>query len=176
MYTDELCFLLQKGCRQGYQWLPQSPIYKREKNQWLATDSPLDLCQFVLRRTLSEEAYSHTGVRDFLAGLEVSIEQLNLSIAKMKEGLSFIPQTAYDWYVKGEMIASLRDRPFHPTSKAKIGFTRQDYQEYMAEFGQKTSLNWVAIANHSVVKGCLMIKLRHWMYSMIFKKYRLSEN
>jgi siderophore synthetase component len=108
----------------------------------------------VLSHTLSEEAYAHPGVVDFLNGLKVSIQQLNLSMELMKDYQPVTPKSSYNWYVKGEMIASLRDRPFHPLSKAKIGFTLQDYKNYMAEFGKPTTLCWVAICNDSIVKGC----------------------
>lgn len=117
--------------------------------------SPLELSQFVLHHKLSKEAYAHPGVADFLDGLKVSIQQLNLSLEMTADHQSIMPQSPYDWYVKGEMISSLRDRPFHPLSKAKIGFTPQDYQKYMAEFGKRTTLCWIAICNDSIVKGCL---------------------
>jgi siderophore synthetase component len=153
IYIDELCFLIEKGYRQGYQWVSDSSIYKKENNGWVEISSPIEISQFVLRNILSKEAYSHPGVADFLDGLKVSIQQLNLSLELMSDHQSFTPKSPYDWYVKGEMIASFRDRPFHPMSKAKIGFTPQDYQNYMAEFGKQTTLCWVAICNDSIVKG-----------------------
>lgn len=154
IYMDELCFLIEKGTRQGYQWVAGSSIYKKEDDGWAEISSPEELSQLVLRHTLTEEAYAHPGVADFLYGLKISIQQLHLSMEMMKDYQPVTPKSAYDWYVKGEMIASLRDRPFHPLSKAKIGFTLQDYQNYMAEFGKPTTLCWVAICNDSIVKGC----------------------
>ncbi|WP_017728875.1 IucA/IucC family protein [Halalkalibacterium ligniniphilum] len=153
IYIDKLCFLLEKGYRQGYQWVSGSSIYKKENHDWVEISSPLELSQFVLRNTLSKEAYAHPGVEDFLDGLSVSIQQLNLSLELMEDYQSIRPNSSYDWFVKGEMISSLRDRPFHPLSKAKIGFTPEDYQKYMAEFKKKTTLCWVAICNDSIVKG-----------------------
>ncbi|MGG3448356.1 IucA/IucC family protein [Domibacillus aminovorans] len=154
IYMDALCFLVKKSYRQGYQWVSGSSIYKKEDRSWVEISSPVELSQFILHHTLSKEAYEHPGVADFLEGLNVSIQQLNLSIKQMEENSFSAPKSPYDWFVKGEMIASLRDRPFHPLSKAKIGFTSQDYQNYMAEFGKQTTLCWVAICNDSIVKGC----------------------
>lgn len=154
IYIDELCFLIEKGYRQGYQWVTDSSIYKKEGHNWVKISSPLELSQFVLHHTLSKDAYEHPGVADFLNGLKVSIQQLNLSLERMEDYQSITPKSPYDWFVKGERIASLRDRPFHPLSKAKIGFSPQDYQNYMAEFGDSTTLYWVAICNDSIVKGC----------------------
>ncbi|PLR80939.1 IucA/IucC family protein, partial [Bacillus sp. V33-4] len=154
VYIDKLCFLMEKSYRQGYQWVSGSSIYKKENHDWVAISSPIELSKLVLEHSLSKEAYAHSGVGDFLEGLKVSIEQLNLSLKRMDDYETIKPTSAYDWFVKGEMIASLRDRPFHPLSKAKIGFTPIDYQKYMAEFGRQTTLCWVAICNDSVVKGC----------------------
>ncbi|WP_083566581.1 IucA/IucC family protein [Domibacillus mangrovi] len=154
VYIGEICFLIKNSYRQGWQWVTGSPIYIKEKGDWLEISSPLKLSQLVLRYALSEEAYLHPGVTYFLHGLKVSIQQLHLSMKQMEDNQLITPNSPYDWFVKGEMIASLRDRPFHPLSKAKIGFTPENYQAYMAEFGQPTTLYWVAISNESIVKGC----------------------
>ncbi|MGE8080816.1 IucA/IucC family protein [Peribacillus loiseleuriae] len=154
IYIDELCFLIEKSFRQGYQWVSDSSIYKKRKNDWVEISSPIELAQFVLDHSLSKEAYLHPGVTEFLYSLKVSIQQLSISLEKMADYQTITPKSSYEWYVKGEMIASLRDRPFHPVSKAKIGFTSQDYLSYMAEFGKTTTLCWVAICNHSIIKGC----------------------
>ncbi|XEC94529.1 IucA/IucC family protein [Paenibacillus tarimensis] len=152
---EQLCFLLEKCYKQGYQWVSGSPIYYRENQVWVEFDSPVDVAQIVLRRTLSDEAYAQPGVAEFLDGLRVSVQQLELSLERVADLIEDTPKSTYDWYVKGERIASLRDRPFHPMSKAKIGFTPQDYQEYMAEFGRTATMHWVAIHKDSVIQGCL---------------------
>jgi siderophore synthetase component len=152
--VGDICCLLEESYRQGYQWVSDSPIYKKTNEEWVEVRSPRELCQVVLRGALSEEAYAHPGVAEFLEGLDIAIEQLSLSLERVTTTLAFTPKSAYEWHVKGEMIASLRDRPFHPLSKAKIGFAADDYEQYMAEFGVKTSLHWVAIRNDSVMRGC----------------------
>ncbi|NYF26102.1 IucA/IucC family protein [Sporosarcina sp. JAI121] len=154
IYVDEFCFLIEEGHRQGYQWVADSSIYRKENEDWVEISSPMMLCQFVLRHTLSKEAYAHPGVADFLEGVTISIQQLHYSLELIENHESITPKTPYDWYVKGEMIASLRDRPFHPISKAKIGFNQQDYQNYMAEFGKPVTLFWSAIRNDSIMRGC----------------------
>lgn len=154
IYVGEICFLIEASYRQGHQWVSNSSIYRKVEDNWVEVRSPIELSQVVLRDALSDEAYAHPGVVDFLEGLDVAIQQMELSLERAPAHLTLTPKTAYDWYVKGERIASLRDRPFHPMSKAKIGFTPQDYENYMAEFGMKTALHWVAIRNDSVMKGC----------------------
>ena len=148
-----LCFLIEKSFKQGEQWLKNSPIYRQEAGCWQLIASIEELAQSVLNGALSDEDYEHPAVADFLQSLTVAVEQVTLSIEQMNDYKSLPPQTPYEWHVKGEMIASFRDRPFHPLAKAKIGFTAQDYQQYMAEFGQSINLHWVAIRHDVIVKG-----------------------
>ncbi|OES44773.1 IucA/IucC family protein [Domibacillus iocasae] len=151
IYTEEICFLVEDSIRQKHQWVQDSPVFVRNEGTWEQVDSPVELGRQVFRHTLSEEAYAHPGVGEFLKGLELSIQQLGLSLNAVSEQQ---PASSYEWYVKGEQIASLRDRPFHPLAKAKIGFSQTDYEKYMAEFQNETILYWAAISNASITKGC----------------------
>ncbi|MDP4097190.1 IucA/IucC family siderophore biosynthesis protein [Paenibacillus sp. P96] len=153
VYAGEIYFLIQESCKQGYQWVLDSPIYQNIGDEWLEIQASSELAQIVLRSTLSEEAYAHPGVQEFLEGLKVSVEQLDLSLQRLADQPASVPETPYDWYVTGERIASLRDRPFHPLSKAKVGLSSQDYQQFMAEFAQPIILRWVAVSNHALIKG-----------------------
>ena len=132
VYIGEICFLIETCYKQGFQWVAGSPIYKKSNPDWVEVASPAELGEVVLRCTLSDEAYAHPGVADFLEGLKVSVQQLSMTLEETGSRFARKPESAYDWFVKGEMIASLRDRPFHPSSKAKIGFAPQDYRTYMA--------------------------------------------
>lgn len=154
VYIGGICFLIEKCYKQGYQWVKGSPIYKKDNPGWVEVASPVELGEVVLRGTLSGEAFAHPGVADFLEGLRVSVQQMSLTLEETGNRFARMPESAYEWFVKGERIASLRDRPFHPSSKAKIGFAPQDYRAYMAEFGNRTALHWAAIRNDSVMKGC----------------------
>ncbi|MFM9281147.1 IucA/IucC family protein [Paenibacillus jiagnxiensis] len=154
VYTGEICFLIEESCRQGVQWVPDSPIYHYKNQEWVELNSPSELAQIVLYSSLSPEAYAHPGVLEFLDGLKMTVQQLNLSLQRLADQLVSVPETPYDWYVTGERIASLRDRPFHPLAKAKTGLSAQDYQQYMAEFAKPIGLRWVAINNDSITKGC----------------------
>ncbi|MFB5674049.1 IucA/IucC family protein [Paenibacillus terreus] len=154
VYTGEICFLLEESCRQGVQWVPDSPIYHDKNQEWVELNTPSELAQIVLHSSLSPEAYAHPGVQEFLDGLKVAVQQLNLSLERLADQFASVPETSYDWYVTGERIASLRDRPFHPLAKAKAGLSAEDYQQYMAEFSNPIGLRWVAINNDSIVKGC----------------------
>ncbi|MGX9706513.1 IucA/IucC family protein [Laceyella tengchongensis] len=54
---------------------------------------------------------------------------------------------------ESERYASLRDRPFHPTSRVKNGWDKDDYSLYGSEFGQVFGLDWVAVRNDRVRRG-----------------------
>lgn len=57
--------------------------------------------------------------------------------------------------IEAEQFASFRDRPFHPTAKAKVGWNEQDYRLYSPEFGDYFSLNWIAIRRDHVLSSNL---------------------
>ncbi|OXM15590.1 IucA/IucC family protein [Paenibacillus herberti] len=152
-YDGEIRFLIEPSLRQQYQWVSSAPIYINGDRGWQEVYSPRELCQVVLRSMLSDEAYAAQGVNDFLDGLDVAVRQLQLSMEQSAVPLRFKPSNGHEWMLKGEMIASLRDRPFHPLAKAKIGLADEDYASYMSEFGQPTAMRWVAIKNECIVRG-----------------------
>ncbi|MGZ7441367.1 IucA/IucC family protein [Paenibacillus sp. TH7-28] len=157
VYVGEIVFLAEPGIRLGVQWVQDSPIYKKQADEsWLGLDSASELAEAVLRSVLSAEAYARPGVADFLDAVETAVQQLALGLSpeRMEPLLAFAPATAYEWFIKGERIAALRDRPFHPTAKAKIGFTGPDSLRYSAEFGEPIRLRWVAVHRNSVERGC----------------------
>lgn len=157
VYAGEIVFLVESGIRLGIQWVQNTPIYKKNADgSWAGLGTAPELAEAVLRSALSAEAYAQPGVADFLAAVETAVRQLALSLSpeRMEQLLAFTPATAYEWFIKGERIAALRDRPFHPTAKAKIGFTGPDSLRYSAEFGQPIRLRWVAVHRDSVERGC----------------------
>jgi diaminopimelate decarboxylase/siderophore synthetase component len=44
-----------------------------------------------------------------------------------------------------EQIAALRDRPFHPTARAKTGWSPRDHRRFAPELGNPFGLDWVAL-------------------------------
>ncbi|MEK5330834.1 IucA/IucC family protein [Lysinibacillus sp. FSL W8-0992] len=153
VYIGDFCFLVEKSIKQGEQWVDNSPIYRRVAGHWHLIVSIEELALAVLQVASSGKSYEHAAVADLLKGLTLAVEQLTFSIEQIEHYESTPPTTPYEWFVKGEMIASFRDRPFHPLAKAKIGFTEQDYKLYMAEFGRSISLRWVAIRHDVLVNG-----------------------
>lgn len=56
-------------------------------------------------------------------------------------------------FLEGERRAALRDRPFHPTAKAKIGWNEADCHQYGPESGRDFGLDWVAVARDRLCSG-----------------------
>ncbi|WP_146172091.1 IucA/IucC family protein [Melghirimyces profundicolus] len=52
-----------------------------------------------------------------------------------------------------ERLASMRDRPFHPTARAKVGWEEEEYRNYSPEFGNSFGIDWVAVQRNFVRIG-----------------------
>lgn len=87
----------------------------------------------------------------FCSDLEIAVEHEALS----SEGRSrFAGEPARpDSLTWAERLASLRDRPFHPTARAKTGWNREDYRRYSPEFGRTFGLDWVAVRRENLRAG-----------------------
>ncbi|WP_293200214.1 IucA/IucC family protein [Paenibacillus sp.] len=156
LHTEGVLCLVENGVRQGIQWVQGSPIYQQHSDgSWTVLDTPAEVARVVLQQALSAEAYAQPGVTDFLASLELAVEHYTLGWDQIQALSAYHPRSSYEWFVKSERIAALRDRPFHPTSKAKVGFSAEDVKDYAAEFGQTIRLRWVAIQRNAVQQGCL---------------------
>ncbi len=89
------------------------------------------------------------GAALFLEWLREAVQQTAWSMVHNVQMEGLLAKTPADFFQTLEQCSSLRDRPFHPVAKAKKGFTKQDYQQYMAEFGFDVQLHWVAVDKHA---------------------------
>lgn len=155
LHTQGVLCLVETGVRQGAEWVQGSPIYEEKADgSWVLLDSPAEVGRAVLQRALSDDAYAQPGVAEFLTSLDIAVEQFALGWEQVQYLSANVPASAYEWFIKGERVAALRDRPFHPSSKAKVGFNAEDVTRYAAEFGKAISLRWVAIRLDAVQQGC----------------------
>ncbi|MCP1182350.1 IucA/IucC family protein [Paenibacillus sp. 1781tsa1] len=155
LHTQGVLCLVETGVRQGTQWVQGSPIYEEKADgSWVLLDSAAEVGRAVLQRALSDEEYRQPGVAEFLASLDIAVEQYALGWEQVQYLSANVPVSAYEWFIKGERVAALRDRPFHPSSKAKVGFNGEDVTQYAAEFGKAIPLRWVAIRLDAVQQGC----------------------
>lgn len=155
LHTQGVLCLIETGVRQAIQWVQGSAIYEEKPDgSWVLLDSAAEVGRAVLQRALSDGAYAQPGVAEFLASLDIAVEQYALGWEQVQYLSACVPVSAYEWFIKGERVAALRDRPFHPSSKAKVGFNAEDVTQYAAEFGKAIALCWVAIRLDAVQHGC----------------------
>lgn len=104
----------------------------------------------------SEEGFLGTnkeGAALFLEWLREAVQQTAWSMAHDVDMQRLLAKKPADFFQTLEQYSSLRDRPFHPVAKAKKGFAKEDYQQYMAEFGRDVQLHWVAVNQNDLDCG-----------------------
>lgn len=157
--SDKLLFLAIDGIRLGREWVANSPVYVRNTASTESDCQPLHeaslITEHILSFTLTTEEFAQPGVADFITGIRTAVQQLSLSLHpdSLQALIDRQPQSAYEWYVYAEQVAALRDRPFHPSSKAKTGFSEQDCLDYAAEFGTSIPLRWLAVRHTHIQQG-----------------------
>ncbi|MFC4766598.1 IucA/IucC family protein [Effusibacillus consociatus] len=132
----------------------------------LATNSPEgpvqeDLGPIELIRVLAEGASEEQraallpNLSDFLTELGDAIEHTALSLEAAHafiEEMDSLAESSSS-LLPMERLSSLRDRPFHPTSRAKRGWNSNEYRQFSPEFGREFGLDWVAVRRDHIVKG-----------------------
>ncbi len=115
--------------------------------------TPVQLMKIVNDQCLTATYREQPGVKRFVQLLEETIKQTTWSLDHSLSEESWFDRSASDFFQQMERYASLRDRPFHPVSKAKVGLDKQDYRQYSAEFAQPILLSWIAIKRNLVMEG-----------------------
>ncbi|WP_149094085.1 IucA/IucC family protein [Paenibacillus terrae] len=153
-----LVFPVQAAVVQPYRYLQSSGVY--EIRRWSEAGGfgaellhPVTLMQRVIEGCLDEEYRQQEGVGRFVQLLEQTIEQTTWSLDSGLTDENILEKSPSEAFQQLERYSSLRDRPFHPASKAKTGLNEEDYRQYIAEFGQDITLSWVALRKDAVMTG-----------------------
>ncbi|HDR8072277.1 TPA: hypothetical protein QCY71_005348 [Bacillus cereus] len=115
---------------------------------------PIELMEHVADALSNEQRLS------LLPNLSEFLRELTDTI----EHTSFSQEAAYEFHTKGspftlssllqvERLSSLRDRPFHPISRAKRGLDADAYRNFSPEFGKKFGLDWIAVRRDCISQG-----------------------
>lgn len=92
-----------------------------------------------------ERQASMPNLQDFQQELRDSIRHTALSM-QASTSLEQSEQKSDDAaLLQAERFSAMRDRPFHPTSRAKRGWSDEDYRTYSAEYGRAFGLDWLAV-------------------------------
>jgi staphyloferrin B synthase len=115
---------------------------------------PVGLMRILADSVLDEDrAVLMPNLDGFLTELENAVEHTALSMEAAQsfdsERDGFPPSP----FLRMERLSSLRDRPFHPTSRAKKGWDRNAYRTYSPEFGHSFGLDWVALRRDYLIQG-----------------------
>ncbi|MDF2680841.1 MAG: AcsA protein [Brevibacillus sp.] len=120
------------------------PVLLLSKHEGVELD-PITFMQAFAEALSSDERESAMpNLQDFQNELRDSIQHTALSLEAMTEHLEnrSVLETSL---VHVERFSALRDRPFHPTSRAKRGWSDADYQRYSPEYGGTFGLDWVGV-------------------------------
>ncbi|MEQ5820514.1 IucA/IucC family protein [Halomonas sp. SCS19] len=144
-----LVMLLEPGIAQDWQKVPGTPVLAHDGG----TPSPLDPVALMRRVFGGDEQALTPGQRVFLDALEDSLWQATASMAHGVDTRHLASLGTLEHFTILEQWASLLDRPYHPTAKAKQGLSAAEYRAYMAEFANPVELYWVAVARHRLTHG-----------------------
>ncbi|MCM5704503.1 IucA/IucC family protein [Larsenimonas salina] len=154
---QRLAMVVRPGRAQRLERVPNSPVQLFDDNA--VNDSCLTMTSpETLMRHLAHAAHPDTpepskGEQVFIEALATSDWQLARSRAHRIDTRSLLKRSPLAFFTAMEQWASLSDRPYHPTAKAKEGLDEAEYMAYMAEFDQTIELRWVAVAKHTLATG-----------------------
>ncbi|SBR46918.1 IucA/IucC family protein [Halomonas sp. HL-93] len=146
--------LLQPGITQAWERVPQTPVMLL--NHATRQGQPLDPVEVTRRLfcAITDGDQSLTqGQLVFLQALSDSLWQAESSVDHHVETHGLHQLTTPRHFAVMEQWASLLDRPYHPTAKAKQGLSEAEYRAYMAEFNNPIQLRWVAIKTNRIITG-----------------------
>ncbi|GAB7195382.1 IucA/IucC family protein [Dickeya oryzae] len=148
-----LVVALRPGITQRWEKVPDTVVYawQQGSDDWQALE-PESFMHLVFAGQHSDEDNTK-GQALFLDVLNTSVEQTALSREHRIDTDQLLARGNADFFHVMEQWASLRDRPYHPTAKAKQGLSAEEYCRYVAEFAAPVALNWVAVAKDKLQCG-----------------------
>lgn len=155
----DLVFAVQPAITQTWGKVPLSPVYAISTQDQLETMSlveslsPESLMLYVFQLQKAEFQGKEEGIQRVMQALKESIVQLSWSQQHNIDYTDLLDKSPANLFQTLEQWASIRDRPYHPLAKAKLGLSKEEYHDYMAEFCNKISLNWVAIPKQKIMVG-----------------------
>lgn len=152
---QSIALLLQPGITQAWEKVPHTPVMLLDHpdRQWHRLDALTFARRLFTAGTSGKEASFTEGQQVFLRALSDTLWQAASSVGHdvRTEALSMLSTTEH--FKVMEQWASLLDRPYHPTAKAKQGLNEAEYKAYMAEFNGLITLRWVAIDKRCLMSG-----------------------
>lgn len=150
-----ITMLLQPGIAQAWEKVPRTPVIVRyhQSGEWESLDPVAFMRRVFGAVTEDDDQALGQGEQVFLEALSDSLWQAASSVAHRVETRDLLTRDTAEHFAIMEQWASLLDRPYHPTAKAKQGLSESEYHAYMAEFNAPITLRWVAMARDQVMTG-----------------------
>ena len=151
----EIVMLLRPGIAHAWEKVPGTPVLERAAGRPDgASLAPVALMHRVFTAATDGDAPALTpGQQVFLQALADSLWQAESSVDHRVETHDLPARDTARHFAIMEQWASLLDRPYHPTAKAKQGLSEDEYRAYMAEFSAPIRLGWVAMARDRIMTG-----------------------
>ncbi|MBO0879695.1 MAG: hypothetical protein J2P17_04860 [Mycobacterium sp.] len=92
-----------------------------------------------------------SGGRAVVADLRTAVEHACVTLAQRRRMGSLSPRSG--GLLNAERLATTRDRPFHPTARAAVGWTAAERRQYGPMRAESVSLAWVAISRSELRHG-----------------------
>ncbi|MGQ7261558.1 IucA/IucC family protein [Vreelandella sp. V005] len=162
---QQIVMLLQPGITQAWEKVPKTPaLLLSHATQQAQELGPVDLTQRLFgamnSSVMDNSAMSSDDGQAFTQGQQVFLQALSDSVWQAACSVDHQVTTQHlnqlstpQHFTVMEQWASLLDRPYHPTAKAKQGLSEAEYRAYMAEFDQPIQLRWVAVIADRLLTG-----------------------
>ncbi|OZG73307.1 hypothetical protein BTA51_11685 [Hahella sp. CCB-MM4] len=149
---------VRKNIALTLQRIPSTPVYAVNFDDTqtafeVLSLTPVSLMQRVQKLLPDDTPGQTKGCELFLESLKTTLQQTAWSLEHQINTDGLFTRPAAETFQVLEQWSSIRDRPFHPIAKAKMGLNETEYRQYLAEFGEHIPLHWVAVARDSLCFG-----------------------
>ncbi|GAB7053548.1 MULTISPECIES: IucA/IucC family protein [unclassified Paenibacillus] len=153
-----IVFPVHPAILQPYRFEASAGMYevRIEENHtvYLKKLDPLGLMRHIVHLYGKDPAAIDAGGADrFMNMLDQTLLQMSWSLENKQPSAGILGLPSAASLLELERKAAFRDRPFHPVSKVKLGWTQEDYRNYTAEFARPIQLNWMAVKRRYLVSG-----------------------
>ena len=149
-----LLFAVAEAIVQPYRYLPGTGVYVANADtDGFTRLNPVEVMDVIVGQCLSASERQMPGVSGFMQLLAVTQWQTLLAYGAAERQDALPGSDGSAFFQAMECRAALRDRPFHPVAKAKMGLTDKQCAQYLAEFTPSFKLGWVAVDDSALMTG-----------------------
>jgi staphyloferrin B synthase len=144
-----IVFPVRFSVLQSYRLSGECVYLLQKDSKKLQVIGPIQTARLLIDAYGKANGYSENNLNQFLNELTLALKQtaLTYETAKIFQDNQLVS------FIETEQLAAFRDRPFHPLSKAKEGWTEEEYRLYSPEFQKTMKLSWLAIRRDYIRKG-----------------------